>query len=244
MPIDDVTRRFETPKGRPPYGIWTVEPSAALVQRWEGVWRPVVMGAARREVPAGMFAPSIPFRWARVPVPGGCERERPLVTSGRWRTTAGGDAAEIDEYGYTVAESNRCLSTSDREVEWRIATAMGAFYESSENYGYVFDFRDGSRMHGDVYETRSAEELESMRVAEECHRELMAFIVDTERARDARVLALATAYEELAEDRRMYRFDHRDGSLVHRSVHQGYSREEKNDMECAEDEMFDRMEYN
>ena len=28
---EDVTRRFETPKGRPPYGIMTVEPSAALV---------------------------------------------------------------------------------------------------------------------------------------------------------------------------------------------------------------------
>ena len=202
------------------------------------------MGVARREVPAGMFAPSIPFRWARVPVPGGCERERPLVTSGRWRTSAGGDDAEIDEYGYTVAESNRCLSTSDREVEWGIATAMGAFYGSSENYGYVFDFRDGSRMHGDVYKTRSAEELESMRVAEECHGDLMDFIVDTEQARVARILALVMAYEESGEDRRMYRFDHRDGSLVHRSVYREYSREEKDDMECAEDEMFDRMECN
>ena len=121
---------------------------------------------------------------------------------------------------------------------------MGSFYESSGNYGYVFDFWDGSRMHGDVYETRSAEELESMRVAEECHGDLMDFIVDTERARGARILALATAYEESTEDRRMYQFDHRDGSLVHCSVYREYSREEKDDMECAEDEMFDRMEYN
>ena len=71
----------------------------------------------------------------------------------------------------------------------------------------------------------------------------MNFIQDTGRAHDARVAALAAAYEESTEDRRGYKFDHRDGSLVHRSVYQEYSMEEKDDMECAEEERLERMGF-
>ena len=218
----DISRRFETPRGRPSYGIKWEEPTGAELQRWEGIWQPVVVGGPR-EVPAGVIAPVVPFRWARVRALGGGE-----------------DVAEVDEFGYREAESRRCLSVSDREVEDRIATAVESFYLSTENHGYVFDYRDGSRMHGDVLETMSAGELERMRVAEECHCELMVFIRDVERARDERMYALWSAHEE--SDLFGYRFDHRDGSLVHYSVYQTYSGEEKEDMDEAEDEFFDRLQ--
>ena len=122
----DISRRFETPKGRPPYGIKWEEPTVTELQRWEGIWHPAVVGG-RREVPAVVISPVVPFRWARVRALGGGE-----------------DVAEVDEYGYTEAESNRCLSVADREVEGRIATAVESFYLSTENHGYVFDYRDGS----------------------------------------------------------------------------------------------------
>ena len=68
----------------------------------------------------------------------------------------------------------------------------------------------------------------------------MVFIQDVERARDERMYAMWRAHEE--SDLFGYRFDHRDGSLVHHSVYQAYSGEEKEDMDIAEDEFFDRLQ--
>ena len=68
----------------------------------------------------------------------------------------------------------------------------------------------------------------------------MVFIQDVERARDERMYAMWRAHEE--SDLFGYRFDHRDGSLVHHSVYLTYSVEEKEDMDIAEDEFFDRLQ--
>ena len=69
------------------------------------------MVGGRREVPAGVISPVVPFWWARVRALGGGE-----------------DVAEVNKYGYTEAESNRCLSVADREVEGQIATTVKLFY--------------------------------------------------------------------------------------------------------------------
>ena len=82
-----------------------------------------------------------------------------------------------------------------------------------------------------------------MQFAEEGHGERMEFVRESIRTADARVTALAVAFEESTENMG-YVFDHRDGSRVRVSEYHEYGVEEKEDMQIAEEERLERMGYN
>ena len=60
-------------------------------------------------------------------------------------------------------------------------------------------------------------------------------------ARDDRMYALWIAHEE--SDLFGYRFDHRDGTLVHHSVCEAYSEREQKEMDDAEEEFFEVLVF-
>ena len=79
-----------------------------------------------------------------------------------------------------------------------------------------------------------------MQCAEEDHGERMDFVRESVLAADARVTALAVAFNESTENSG-YIFDHRDGSLVHVSEYQEYGVEEREDIRSAEEERLEQV---
>ena len=98
-------------------------------------------------------------------------------------------------------------------------------------------------MHVSKYVKKSNRELGDMQIAEEEHLDCLDSVRESVRAADARIAALAVAFDESGENRG-YLFDHRDGSRVHRSVYRNYGSEEKEGIFSAEEERLERMGYN
>ena len=106
--------------------------------------------------------------------------------------------------------------------------------------GIFFDFRDGTRVERSEYLRKSSREREDMQDAEEEHFERLDTARAVVHAADVRIAGLARAYDESAENDE-YVFDHRDGSQVHISEYQRFSREERAGIQRARLERSERM---
>ena len=152
------------------------------------------------------------------------------------------NVAEEEDFRYLQVGGFDCLPYAVRAADDKIAIASEMFEGAVGNEGYFFDYRDGSRVHSSKILRMSMEELEDMRVAEEGHGERMRFVRESVRAADARVAALAVAFEESTENTG-YVFNYRDGSRVHFTEYRDYGVKEKEDMQIAEEERLERMGY-
>ena len=66
------------------------------------------------------------------------------------------------------------------------------------------------------------------------------YLPEAIRVEDVRIAAASAAFDE-STGNKGYFFDFRDGSRVHVSKYREYSMEEKEDMQCAEEEHAERM---